>query len=178
MSEENYYYLTSGDWTNDIVQFHSLSETPASLPDILKDHIGNKFWSPCYGEVTLLEVNPEKIIIASVQNGKKHTLGPDGKHYSVSPNAELMLFPDYESYVGNILGYKAWETWVENQKKRYRAPMMGTYFYIGHYGEIKEGIDTDSTQDRLIWESGNYFETRDEALEASKAIKETLAKFH
>lgn len=179
----NYYYtVTDPSFQMTPVYFTTPEETPeitpTPLPDLLKDHIGEKFYSPCYGEVILEEVTPEKLVISSGTNQKKHTLGKDGKHYSRAENTGLMIFPDYSSYLRNPRGEGVWEIWVSVKKTNFRALTMGNYYYVSFQGRIVESIETNSDFDLQLWKSGNYFETWEEASKASKAMKETLAKFH
>lgn len=89
-----------------------------NICELLKGHEGQSFYSPCYGDVDLIEVHNDKIIISTVANDKKHTLGKRGKHYAGFAECMCMLFPSrtlYEQYPLNP--HTAWLKWQEEQKR-------------------------------------------------------------
>lgn len=47
---------------------------------------------------------------------------------------------------------------------RWRAEIGESYHYIDHCGEIQLSIDTRRNCDKLLYDKGNYFQYRDEAI--------------
>lgn len=94
----------------------SVEAKQLNLCELLKGYEGQSFYSPCYGDVDLIEVQNDRIIISAVANDKKHTLGKRGKHYAGFAECMCMLFPSralYEQYP--LDPYKAWSVWQEEQ---------------------------------------------------------------
>lgn len=60
-----------------------------NLYEILKGHVGEIFYSPCYGDVKLTEVNERYIGLTSTNNGK-YIIKSSGK---VDDGGEPMLYP-------------------------------------------------------------------------------------
>lgn len=99
-----------------------------NLCELLADHIGERFYSPCYGAITLSEVKRDRIIISADINGKKHTLRPNGAHISGGGLSCGMLFPSVEFYRQYPLdAKKAWEVWQEEQGCKCRIWVNYTY---------------------------------------------------
>lgn len=64
------------------------------------------------------------------------------------------------------------------EKVRWRAEKNETYFTIFGDLSISDAKDFDREIDNRHHNLGNYFRTREQALAAAEAIKETLRKFH
>lgn len=64
------------------------------------------------------------------------------------------------------------------EKVRWRAEKNETYFTICGDLSISDAKDFDWEIDNRYHNLGNYFRTREQALAAAEAIKETLRKFH
>lgn len=97
-----------------------------NLCELLKGCEGQSFYSPCYGDVDLIEVLNDRIIISSVANDKKHTLGKRGKHYAGFAECMCMLFPSralYEQYPLDPIA--AWTEWQELQTQILMSVTLG-----------------------------------------------------
>ena len=97
-----------------------------NLCELLKGCEGQSFYSPCYGDVDLIEVLNDRIIISSVANDKKHTLGKRGKHYAGFAECMCMLFPSralYEQYPLDPI--VAWTEWQELQTQILMSVTLG-----------------------------------------------------
>ncbi|MCF0161416.1 MAG: hypothetical protein HUJ88_02340, partial [Fusobacterium necrophorum] len=55
--------------------------------------------------------------------------------------------------------------------KRWRAKHKEVYFYIDPFGEICEEIETYDITDERFYNSGNYFQTREQAEKARELQK-------
>ena len=97
-----------------------------NLCELVKGCEGQSFYSPCYGDVDLIEVLNDRIIISSVANDKKHTLGKRGKHYAGFAECMCMLFPSralYEQYPLDPIA--AWTEWQELQTQILMSVTLG-----------------------------------------------------
>ncbi|PIK19783.1 hypothetical protein [Prevotella intermedia] len=74
------------------------------------------------------------------------------------------------------LRWNAGEKCVE--KIRWRAGHKCRYFYIDSCIRIGSSADFRYTEDEERWEVGNYFQTKEEAEEVVKILRESLCKFH
>ena len=64
------------------------------------------------------------------------------------------------------------------EKFRWRAKKYGNYYFIDVNLTVKSIDDTYSTFDNELWDTLNYFRTKEYTAEAAKRVKETLRKFH
>lgn len=62
--------------------------------------------------------------------------------------------------------------------KRWRAEKEDNYYYITSIGEVDGDIEDYDLYDKSRYLFGNYFQTKEQAKEASELVKETLIKFH
>lgn len=139
----------------------SVEAKQLNLCELLKGYEGQSFYSPCYGDVDLIEVQNDRIIISAVANNKEHTLGKRGKHHAGFAECMCMLFPSralYEQYP--LDPYTAWMKWqqeqtifhirIEFQPYEERGDMkcgnMGTL----HFDEVK--FRTPADRDKCIEE--------------------------
>lgn len=72
--------------------------------------------------------------------------------------------------------------WNAEEKKvekiRWRAKKGENYIFL-NVGLTGAGvIEMDDDFDKKIWDSFNYFRTREQAEEAARRVKETLRKYH
>lgn len=141
------------------------------LCELLNGLEGQSFYSPCYGDVDLIEVHNDKIVISAVANDKKHTLGKRGKHCAGFAECMCMLFPSlaiYEQYP--LDPYTAWMKWQEEQTIFHIRIEFQPYEERGemkcgkmgplHFNDLKLRTPAD----------------RDEAIEEIKAIIEKYNK--
>ena len=63
-------------------------------------------------------------------------------------------------------------------KKRWRAKMEGEYFYIDDYCKISIDKDRGYSEDEARYRFGNYFETKEEALEYAEYMKKCSLEWH
>ena len=91
-----------------------------------------------------------------------------------------LLFPSrvlYEKYP--LDAYSAWMEWKEARKpKRWRAQEKGEYWCIVFDGNAISTIELDCRGDHNLYNFGNYFRTKGEAIRAAEVVREALAKFH
>ena len=64
------------------------------------------------------------------------------------------------------------------EKIRWRAKEGGDYYFIDVDLTVKSIDDTYSTFDNKLWDTLNYFRTKEQAEEAAKRMKEVLPKYH
>ncbi|CAL7879759.1 hypothetical protein [Fusobacterium necrophorum] len=89
-----------------------------------------------------------------------------------------IVLDDYKETPNFILLYESEKERLEefvkriNEKyskpKRWRAGGKERYFYINPFGEIHEEIETYNITDERYYNSGNYFQTREQAEKARK----------
>ena len=63
-------------------------------------------------------------------------------------------------------------------KKRWRAKRGGYFYYIDFLFEPERTIETFVEGDDAIYKSGNYFETKEEALEYAEYMKKCSLEWH
>lgn len=72
--------------------------------------------------------------------------------------------------------------WNAEEKKvekiRWRAKYNGVYYFITFNGKIDSENDMYCALDNQRYNFGNYFRTSEQAEKATKAVRETLRKFH
>lgn len=68
--------------------------------------------------------------------------------------------------------------WNEKKKKieRWRAKSFKYYFIINTFMNIEEVTECNTSADEDLWESGNYFRTREEAEKYCEKIKNILKR--
>lgn len=64
------------------------------------------------------------------------------------------------------------------EKIRWRANDKRAYYCIRDQGDVIVNYEAGFPTDEDKWEFGNYFRTSEQAEKASKAVRETLRKFH
>lgn len=64
------------------------------------------------------------------------------------------------------------------EKIRWRANDKRAYYCIRDQGDIMVNYEAGFPADEDKWEFGNYFRTSEQAEKATKAVRETLRKFH
>lgn len=64
------------------------------------------------------------------------------------------------------------------EKIRCRAKNGEKYYVVNNFGHVVADKESGFDIDRLRWEFGNYFRTQEQAEKATKAVRETLKKFH
>ena len=111
------------------------SKEPLDLTKILKGCEGQTFYSTCYGEITLLNINLEEDIdypiTAYVGEDREECVSftKEGKEYEIFPG-ECILFPSKEN--------RDWSTF--KPKILFGTPVMvsnnGTYWKLKKYNEI------------------------------------------
>ena len=176
-TEENKEPIVSKDDTMDDTK-ETMEEKELNLCELLKGCEGEKFFSPCYGNVTLSEVRNDRIIVIADVNGKKHSLVPNGSHISNPVASCVMLIPNlglYQKYPFNP--EKSWMEWKESRKPKRWYPKNGEGFWCispnlrSHYITESDPV--------FDWESDlNHFQTEELCQQAAEAVREILMKFH
>ena len=64
------------------------------------------------------------------------------------------------------------------EKVRWRAEKYESYYFVRTVFDISRATEVGCEEDNDNYNLGNYFRTREQALAAAEAIKETLRKFH
>lgn len=64
------------------------------------------------------------------------------------------------------------------EKIRWRAKNGEKYYVVNNFGHVVADKESGFDIDRLRWAFGNYFRTSEQAEKATKAVRETLKKFH
>ena len=139
-----------------------MEEKELNLGEILKDHIGETFFHPMYGDV---EVNGIKygFIYLNLSNDCTASLPAND---CLHPSGMARLYPDAESLKKYPFdGLVAWQEWIEANKPKYI--LQAQIRLISNHGKTIE--------DSEIIE----IETSDEDMtQAAEAVKATLEQFH
>lgn len=121
-------------------------------------------WSPLLGTVELAGVSsdPEAPYPIRVvcKNGASYRFTRTGVFVS-GVGGICTLWPSKDVW--------SWRNW---EVKRWRASKQGSYWFVGSYGDVLEGMDEYDTMDNGRWVIGNYFPTR----EAAEAVLSRLKK--
>ena len=64
------------------------------------------------------------------------------------------------------------------EKIRYRAKKYDSYWFIGSCFNVQETTEDESNVDNGLYESGNYFRTKEDAERFLEISRESLRKFH
>lgn len=115
-------------------------------------------------------------------NAGHYELTGDQRCITTAPRNEAIIVYYPNGDVGRICihdagGYYlayAWSPITPAKKKRWRASLGRPFFYIDTFQEIKCRSDDRDHYDNKHYESGNYFQTREEAKASSlyKAFEE------
>lgn len=152
------------------------AEKELNLLKLLKGCEGEKIYSLILGECTVEELE-DGIVVRDRTN---HTTDfyIDGTLFCYEECC--LLFPSrvlYEKYP--LDAYTAWMEWKEARKpKRWRATKGEEFWQLDEAFRPYRDIELNVTIDNLHYESGNYFRTEKEALQAAEIVKEALQKFH
>lgn len=140
------------------------SENSLNLCKMLKDHVGEYFYSPYLGNCKLDEIKPDEDhnqIWLRTDNGVWVVALPSCGH---EPDGAVMLFPSralYEQYP--LDAARAWSEWQKEQKKP---------FICIHWGEID--CNGDEEEDYI----GNiYFRTPSDHSKCIEEIKSVIEKY-
>lgn len=72
--------------------------------------------------------------------------------------------------------------WNAEEKRveriRWRAEKRETYYRVDFVGNVFCEIDKRTSIDNVLYDTLNYFHTREQAEEAARRVKETLRKYH
>lgn len=72
--------------------------------------------------------------------------------------------------------------WNAEEKKveqiRWRAKNKEIYYFLNTELMEESVIETNDDFDKKLWDTSNYFRTKEQAEEAAKRVKETLRKYH
>ena len=61
---------------------------------------------------------------------------------------------------------------------RWRAEIGEKFYFLDSDLSVLDGLEEGSKLDDSSWNSGNYFQTAEQAQEAAKPVKEALRKYH
>ncbi len=132
-----------------------------NLVELLKGREGMKLYSPICGECELISVIDQSDFPIRVINNKRvlYSFTSIG-HYSSVDDAECLLFPSKEE--------RSWKDFCFERVRKgdwYYAIDTRNDFSIINYKDVRDQIDQD------LFESGNYFLTKKEAVEFAKKVK-------
>lgn len=132
-----------------------------NLVKLLKGREGMKLYSPICGECELIDIIDQSDFPIQVRNNKQilYSFTSLGQYSSVD-DAECLLFPSKEE--------RTWEDFQVDRVKR------GKYYYLidtRNDFEIVKHIDVRDEIDDELFALGNYFFTREEAVEFAKKVK-------
>ena len=132
-----------------------------NLVKLLKGREGMKLYSPICGECELVNINSQSDFPIQVRNSRQilYSFTSFG-HYSSVDDAECLLFPSKEE--------RTWEDFQVGRVKKetwYYLVDTRNGFEVISYQDNRDQIDED------LFNSGNYFLTREEAVEFAKKVK-------
>lgn len=132
-----------------------------NLVKLLKGREGMKLYSPICGECELVNINSQSDFPIQVRNSRQilYSFTSLGQYSSVD-DAECLLFPSKEE-----------RTWEDFQVGRVKK---GEWYYLvdtRNNFEIVYYLDARDEMDDALFASGNYFFTREEAVEFAKKVK-------
>lgn len=153
----------------------TMEEKELNLAELLKGCEGERVFNPAYGEVTLKEIRDVVIVFETSEGGLLTPPMIYQLHTGFIP-----YYPSEESFLKYPLdAYTAWMEWKEARKpKRWRATKGEEFWQLDEAFRPYRDIELNVTIDNLHYESGNYFRTEKEALQAAEIVKEALQKFH
>jgi len=67
---------------------------------------------------------------------------------------------------------------IEYEPERWRAEEDKEYYYVSSDGTIQMGKEEFTRIDKLFYEFGNYFQTKEKAEEVLQTFKQVLNDFH
>lgn len=107
-----------------------------------------------------------------ISNDTEWSTNPAGWHIATEEERQLL----FDKMAEQGLRWNAEEKRVE--KIRWRANDKRAYYCIRDQGGIMVNYEAGFPADEDKWEFGNYFRTSEQAEKATKAVRETLRKFH
>lgn len=107
-----------------------------------------------------------------ISNDTEWSTNPAGWHIATEEERQLL----FDKMAEQGLRWNAEEKRVE--KIRWRANDKRAYYCIRDQGGIMVNYEAGFPADEDKWEFGNYFRTSEQAEKATKAVRETLKKFH
>lgn len=107
-----------------------------------------------------------------ISNDAKWSTLSAGWHIATEEERQLL----FDKMAEQGLRWNAEEKRVE--KIRWRAKNGEKYYVVNNFGHVVADKESGFDIDRLRWEFGNYFRTSEQAEKATKAVRETLRKFH
>ena len=132
-----------------------------NLVELLKGREGMKLYSPICGECELIRVDTQSDFpIRVTKNGEIMYAFTFLGQYSPQEDAECLLFPSKEE--------RSWENFQVGRVKK------GEWYYLV---DTRNGVEVFSYQDNrdeiddVLFASGNYFFTKEEAEKFAKKVK-------
>ncbi len=101
--------------------------------------------------------------------------GPECKILSVG-NMCMFLRQDGSLYEGAYSIKLNWQIWEE--PNRWKAKDLESYWNVGPAGGVFENINREMYCDEEIFESGNYFRTKEQAAIYAEECKKLAMKLH
>lgn len=165
----------------------TMEEKELNLCELLKGCEGEEFYLLDCGNATLDGIQTNNSRGDSIKFLSLHSTNFDSGTIIINPNGKrkvfgsAILYPSrafYEKYP--LDAYSAWMEWKEARKpKRWRAKQYEKYWYLDRRFIAKSCIaGPNESFDNTNYENGNYFRTKEEAEQATEAVKEALQKFH
>lgn len=107
-----------------------------------------------------------------VSNNTEWSTNPDGWHIATDEEKQTL----FDKMKEQGLRWNAEEKRIE--KIRWRAEKRETYYRVDFVGNVFCEIDKRASIDNVLYDTLNYFRTREQAEEAARRVKETLRKYH
>ena len=106
-----------------------------------------------------------------IRNKQLYTLGVTKKYDNLPfavPTSDIELLKEKVKAINEKYGIK----------KRWRAKQGGYFYYIDFLFEIEWTVETLAEGDDAVYESGNYFETKEEAEKCAEYMKKCILEWH
>ena len=126
------------------------------------------------GIVTNVNIDePNYQLTVNLENGNNYTYTIDGRinHYYKTP--QLLHYRDDYNYT--TIDFK---NLPKRQEKRWRAEVGEKYYYLDVYFDVHSFIEEYPNTGTKLYNSGNYFQTKEQAQEVADKLKEYLNKLN
>lgn len=148
-----------------------------NLGKLLAKAIGEDFFSPTYGKITLKEMHDIWMVFEIDGGG---TITPPSRF--MLDTGFIPIYPSKDLFSKYPLDApKAWQIWAEERKPNptwWRAEKGEKYWMIGSIGNVLSSDEYFSMTDDDLYNFGNYFHDKETAKRAADLIRETLINFH
>lgn len=149
-----------------------------NLGALLMDCVGDTFFHPRYGDVTIVEVT-ENFIELSINDGG--TINMPARD-CIHPTGMAFLYPDAESLKKYPFdGLVAWQEWSETRKPKRWKPKDGeTFWFINSFLNVASAIYDKEDLDyyTIVEQTDNCFQSYEPCQKAANEVRRVLEQFH